>query len=129
MSDAAGAAWRIDPYRRHELRYWDGQIWTAHVSDLGVLGHDPVFPVQSDARDQFLTRRSSRRWSRRRSSGQTCRRPGRISSTGSGPRPVAGWAVAGFTAVVAVATVAGIAGSHPANLATPTAAAAASSSP
>jgi hypothetical protein len=38
MSGAAGAAWRIDPYRRHELRYWDGRIWTDHVSDLGVLG-------------------------------------------------------------------------------------------
>jgi hypothetical protein len=115
MSGAAGAAWRIDPYRRHELRYWDGRVWTDHVSDLGVLGHDPVFPVQSDAGDRFLTARSGRRWSRRRPSGAarpTGGRPGR-----PGRLPVAGWAAAGFFAVVAVAVIAGIAGSRPANLA------------
>ena len=34
--------WGADPTRRHELRWWDGQTWSASVSDNGVLGHDPV---------------------------------------------------------------------------------------
>jgi hypothetical protein len=34
------AGWRTDPYVRHELRYWDGSSWTAHVSDVGVQGVD-----------------------------------------------------------------------------------------
>ena len=37
-----GAQWVEDPTRRHELRLWDGRQWTAHVSDRGVAGHDPV---------------------------------------------------------------------------------------
>jgi uncharacterized protein YxjI len=36
------AAWHPDPTRRHELRYWDGNAWTAHVSDRGQQGTDPV---------------------------------------------------------------------------------------
>jgi hypothetical protein len=35
------AAWLADPNRRHELRYWDGQQWTEHVSDRGTQGVDP----------------------------------------------------------------------------------------
>ena len=38
MSSPAG--WHPDPTKRHELRYWDGQQWTAHVSDRGVQGTD-----------------------------------------------------------------------------------------
>jgi len=34
--------WGPDPYRRHELRYWDGNEWTAHVSDRGVVSNDAV---------------------------------------------------------------------------------------
>jgi len=33
---AAPAGWFADPGRRHELRYWDGQRWTEHVSDRGT---------------------------------------------------------------------------------------------
>jgi hypothetical protein len=35
-------AWHADPFRRHELRYWDGVAWSDHVSDDGVVGHDPL---------------------------------------------------------------------------------------
>ncbi|MEX2562311.1 MAG: DUF2510 domain-containing protein [Nitriliruptoraceae bacterium] len=50
------AAWHPDPLGRHELRYWDGQLWTEHVSDGGVTavdpideGPDPTSDVTSDA--------------------------------------------------------------------------------
>jgi len=36
------AAWHPDPLGRHELRYWDGQLWTEHVSDGGVTAVDPI---------------------------------------------------------------------------------------
>ena len=34
------AAWHPDPTGRHQLRYWDGQDWTEHVSDHGVQAID-----------------------------------------------------------------------------------------
>ena len=34
------AAWHPDPTGRHQLRYWDGQDWTEHVSDQGVQAID-----------------------------------------------------------------------------------------
>lgn len=43
QADAAGvspASWDADPYGRHELRYWDGDGWTEHVSDNGVTATD-----------------------------------------------------------------------------------------
>jgi hypothetical protein len=36
------AGWFADPGGRHELRYWDGQRWTEHVSDRGTQGVNPV---------------------------------------------------------------------------------------
>jgi hypothetical protein len=44
---AAGAAaatpsWAPDPSGRNELRYWDGQAWTADVSTGGVQSVDPL---------------------------------------------------------------------------------------
>ena len=39
---SAPAAWLADPTGRHQLRYWDGNSWTDHVSDSGVQGTDPV---------------------------------------------------------------------------------------
>ena len=40
---AAGpAGWFADPGRRHQLRYWDGQRWTQHVSDGGAQGVGPL---------------------------------------------------------------------------------------
>jgi hypothetical protein len=40
---ASQAAWGADPTRRHELRYWDGQQWTEHVSDAGGQAVYPVW--------------------------------------------------------------------------------------
>ena len=38
----AGVApgWYPDPYRRFEFRYWDGRLWTQHVSRSGVASVD-----------------------------------------------------------------------------------------
>ncbi len=50
--------WYPDPSARHELRYWDGQIWTTHVStggrqsvDEGPIQAGPV-PVGSHSADR-----------------------------------------------------------------------------
>jgi hypothetical protein len=37
--------WHPDPYRRHELRWWDGAAWSEHVSDQGRTGVDPAGAV------------------------------------------------------------------------------------
>ena len=34
--------WHPDPFRRHELRWWDGTTWSEHVSDQGRAGIDAV---------------------------------------------------------------------------------------
>ena len=39
------AAWHPDPMGRHQLRYWDGQAWTEHVSTNGVQTVDPLQPT------------------------------------------------------------------------------------
>lgn len=36
------AGWYPDPYRRHQVRYWDGSSWTEHVGDDGQQGTDPL---------------------------------------------------------------------------------------
>jgi Protein of unknown function (DUF2510) len=41
MSSPA-AAWHPDPTGRPQLRYWDGQTWTANVSNGGVTATDPL---------------------------------------------------------------------------------------
>lgn len=41
---AEPAGWRPDPFGRHELRYWDGSVWTQHVSDAGVQATDDPVP-------------------------------------------------------------------------------------
>lgn len=46
------AAWLADPAGRHQLRYWDGTTWTAHVADAGVTARDPLAaepPAESGA--------------------------------------------------------------------------------
>lgn len=35
------AGWKPDPTGRHAVRYFDGESWSAHVSDLGVQTTDP----------------------------------------------------------------------------------------
>ena len=39
---ASSGQWSADPYGRHELRYFDGTVWTAHVSSGGHSGTDPI---------------------------------------------------------------------------------------
>ncbi len=36
------AAWYADPTGRYELRYWDGNGWTQHVSVDGRTSTDPL---------------------------------------------------------------------------------------
>jgi len=36
------AGWYGDPVGRHEVRYWDGQSWTAHVRDGETGAEDPL---------------------------------------------------------------------------------------
>jgi hypothetical protein len=40
------AGWLPDPVRTHQVRYWDGSQWTAHVSDGGTTAADPL-PVDA----------------------------------------------------------------------------------
>ncbi len=42
LASAPPAGWLADPTSRHELRYWDGQRWTEHVSTRGAAGVDPL---------------------------------------------------------------------------------------
>jgi hypothetical protein len=37
-----GAGWSSDPSGAHELRYWDGEQWTDHVSDGGAMTRAPL---------------------------------------------------------------------------------------
>jgi Domain of unknown function (DUF4041)/T5orf172 domain/Protein of unknown function (DUF2510) len=34
--------WHPDPMGRHQLRFWDGTVWSEHVSDSGVTSIDPL---------------------------------------------------------------------------------------
>jgi putative membrane protein len=41
-SATAPAGWYPDPTAVHQLRYWDGRIWTEHVHDHEVASVDPL---------------------------------------------------------------------------------------
>lgn len=41
---ATGATWAVDPYGRHDIRFWDGSNWTEHVADGDVVSADPWPP-------------------------------------------------------------------------------------
>jgi uncharacterized protein YxjI len=41
MTSPTPAGWFADPLGRHEMRYYDGQQWTEHVSSHGRAGIDP----------------------------------------------------------------------------------------
>ena len=41
-ASAAPPAWHPDPSARHQLRYWNGTVWTASVSDDGVQSEDQI---------------------------------------------------------------------------------------
>lgn len=42
VATAPAADWYPDPTGRHESRYWDGAVWTEHVSDSGRTSADPM---------------------------------------------------------------------------------------
>ena len=46
MTETTAPDWYPDPYGRSELRYWDGAVWTDHVSSNGKQGTDPVATAQ-----------------------------------------------------------------------------------
>ena len=48
------ANWYPDPMGRHQLRYWDGNAWTEHVTTNGVQGVDPLQPKGLDRVDSAL---------------------------------------------------------------------------
>src|SRR5699024_6189722 len=44
--------WYADPARRHQYRYWNGQLWTDHVSGPQGTGTDPLPPAPQQAQQQ-----------------------------------------------------------------------------
>ncbi len=49
------ANWYPDPMGRHQMRYWDGQAWTDHVTTNGVQGTDPLQQSRLDRFDNAMT--------------------------------------------------------------------------
>lgn len=41
------AGWFADPFGRHELRFWDGTLWTEHVASKGLQATDPPVDTPS----------------------------------------------------------------------------------
>jgi hypothetical protein len=39
---ALPAGWHPDPSGRHQVRYWDGTVWTSHVADNGTQTTGPL---------------------------------------------------------------------------------------
>jgi len=48
------ANWYPDPTQRHQLRYWDGNAWTDHVSTNGATATDPLQGPRMDRLDDFM---------------------------------------------------------------------------
>jgi hypothetical protein len=46
VAQAVAAQWFADPSGRHQHRYWDGNAWTEHVADNGVVSVDAPLPAQ-----------------------------------------------------------------------------------
>ena len=52
MNDSGAAPnWYPDPTGHNELRYWDGQGWTEHISNRGQQGTDPLAAHLSPSAD------------------------------------------------------------------------------
>jgi uncharacterized protein YxjI len=49
------AGWHPDPMGRHQMRYWDGNAWTDHVSTNGVQGVDALQQSRLDRFDKAMT--------------------------------------------------------------------------
>jgi hypothetical protein len=58
------SGWNTDPSGRHELRFWDGERWTEHVSDQGRTGVDPSLEpgTRSRATPPPAPRRKRKKW-------------------------------------------------------------------
>ena len=48
------ARWEDDPTGVHHYRYWDGNTWTEHVADNGVVSQDPTIIRTDDEDDATL---------------------------------------------------------------------------
>jgi len=48
------ANWYPDPTQRHQLRYWDGNAWTDHVSTNGATATDALQGPRMDRLDDFM---------------------------------------------------------------------------
>ncbi|MHA3724452.1 phospholipid scramblase-related protein [Leucobacter sp. HY1910] len=44
MAETVPANWYPDPTKRHDLRYWDGSLWTDHVVTQHIQAVDPLSP-------------------------------------------------------------------------------------
>src|SRR4051794_37072278 len=53
------ADWYADPYHRFQLRYWDGEQWTQHVSTNGQQTTDPVAPPAPNSQVQEQVQRQA----------------------------------------------------------------------
>src|SRR4051812_173165 len=57
---APAADWYADPYHRFQLRYWDGEQWTEHVSTNGQQSTDPIGPAAPDGQVQYQVQQQAR---------------------------------------------------------------------
>jgi uncharacterized protein YxjI len=60
MTEQPPASWHVDPFGRHERRYWDGSQWTQHVDTSGRQGIDP--PVHAPAVPRAIAVRPVAGW-------------------------------------------------------------------
>ena len=56
---AAAPGWREDPLGRYELRWWDGDHWTADIHSAGLSGVDPLGTEPSENPDHIVLLPSS----------------------------------------------------------------------
>jgi len=57
MASAVAAGWYPDPTRRHQVRYWDGQQWTAWTADGAQPFLDAPSAVAREQRPRWFTPR------------------------------------------------------------------------
>lgn len=56
----AAANWCPDPLGRHELRYWNGELWTEHVANQGRQSSDDLGDSQPNAPSPVRSARTIR---------------------------------------------------------------------